>query len=212
MSADGIAPFLAFFTDHRYAVVFVATAVDSTGVPFPGRLLLLIAGALSTGGLDTTWMVLFAAAGAVVGDHVLYLLGGFGGDRVLSFYCRWTLGSAHCTRKAQDYFRRFGGTTIVIGRFFAGVRIFAAALAGAGGIPYHRFLLFDVIGALLWAAVFVLPGYFLGNRAALVLERFGDVVLVAAFVLVLAAAGVIAFRVWKRRRHEPARMARPRAR
>jgi len=156
-------------------------------------------------------MVALAAAGALVGDHTLYVLGWLGGDRVLRLYCRWTLGSAHCIRKAQDYFRRFGGATIVIGRFVAGVRIFAAALAGSGGLPYERFLLFDVLGALLWATVCVLPGYLLGPRATRILEQFGDVVLLVGLVLALGGAGVIAFRVWKRRRHTPARMTRARA-
>jgi membrane protein DedA with SNARE-associated domain len=203
---DGIGPYLSFFATHRHAVVFLSAAIDSTGLPFPGRVILVIAGAVATDVVDMTWMVLLAAMGALVGDHTLYLLGWLGGDRVLRLYCRWTLGSAHCIRKAEDYFRRFGGATIVIGRFVAGVRIFAAALAGSGGITYQRFLLFDVLGALLWAAACVLPGYLLGPRATRVLEEFGDVVLLAGLVLVLGGLAVIAFRVWKRRRHKPATM------
>jgi membrane protein DedA with SNARE-associated domain len=211
VTIESIAPYLAFLREYRYAVVFVGTVIDATGVPFPGRLVLAIAGALSTDGADAAWLVVLAVAGTVVGDHVLYLLGWLGGDRVLSFYCRWTLGSARCIQHAQDYFRRFGGMTIVIGRFVGGVRIFAMALAGSGGILYYRFLLFDVGGAVLWAATFVLLGYVLGERAGRILEDYGDVALVLGLTLAVALTGVIAYRIWKRRRHKPATMRRARA-
>lgn len=204
MNVDTLAPYLAFFTSHLYAVVLVVAAIDATGLPFPGRFLLIIAGTLSAGGPDATWVVLSAAAGALVGDHLLYLLGTAGGDRVLSLYCRWTLGSAHCVRTAERYFERFGGATVIIGRFVTGVRLFAVALAGSGGISYWRFLVFDVVGALIWASVFVLVGYFFGAQAARILERYGNVALVIGAVFVLATAGFIVYRLWKRRRHGPA--------
>lgn len=153
-------------------------------------------------------MVLFAAAGAVAGDHVLYLLGTFGGDRVLALYCRLSLGSAQCIRNAQDYFERFGGVTIIIGRFVMGVRIFAAALAGAGGIPYFRFFLFDALGGLVWAGLFVVLGHLLGYQAARILERFGPVALVIGLLVLLAPLGVTAVRLWRRRRHSAATMPR----
>jgi membrane-associated protein len=153
-------------------------------------------------------VVLLAAAGTVAGDHILYLVGTAGGEKVVSFYCNVSLGSARCVQDAHDSFRRFGGLTIVIGRFVAGVRLFAAALAGAGAITYPRFLVFDVLGALLWSTVFVLPGYVLGERATRFLERFGNVVLIVGLALVLASIALIAWRVWKRRRHRPATIPR----
>jgi membrane protein DedA with SNARE-associated domain len=208
MSFEGLQPYLAFFATYRYAVVFVAAAIDSTGVPFPGRLILIVAGAMSGEHFDAAVLVLLAAAGAIVGDHALYVLGWTGGDRVLRFYCKWTIGSAHCVRKAQDYFERFGGATIFIGRFVAGVRIFAVVLAGAGGIGYVRFLLYDVLGALASTGLFVLLGYWLGARAGQLLEPYGHIALIVGLALVVAGVGVIAYRVWKRRRHTPATVMR----
>ena len=209
MTADTLAPYLAFFTAHVYVIVFVAAMIDATGVPFPGRFLLIIGGALATGGPNALWVGLLAAAGTVCGDHILYLMGRLGGDKVVSLYCRWTLGSAHCVQKAKNYFRRYGGLTIIIGRFVTSVRIFAIALAGSGGIRYPLFLLFDVVGALLSATVFVFLGYLLGERATRVLEWFGNVGLVVGIVLATSVAGFIGYRVWKRRRHGPAIVTRP---
>jgi membrane protein DedA with SNARE-associated domain len=208
VTVDTLAPYLTFFTNHLYAVAFFAALIDSLGVPFPGRFLLITAGAVSAGGPDATWTVMFAAAGHVVGDHVLYLIGWVGGDRILSLYCRWTLGSAHCVRKAERYFERWGGATIVIGRFVASVRLFAVTLAGSGGIRYPKFLALDILGALTGAATFVLLGYFFGAQASRIVERYGDVALVIAGLFALAAGSFIAYRLWKRRRHGPAAMKR----
>jgi membrane protein DedA with SNARE-associated domain len=209
VTADTLAPYLTFFTNHLYAVAFFAAAIDAVGLPFPGRFLLITAGAVSAGGPGATWTVMFAAAGHVVGDHVLYLIGWVGGDRILSLYCRWTLGSAHCLRKAEQYFERWGGATILIGRFVTGVRLFAVTLAGSGGVGYPTFLAFDILGALTGAAAFVLLGYFFGAQASQIVERYADVALVIAVLFVLAAGGFIAYRLWKRRRHGPAAMRHP---
>jgi membrane protein DedA with SNARE-associated domain len=153
-------------------------------------------------------LVALAAAGTILGDHILYWLGCLGGDKILALYCRWTIGSSRCIADAREYFARWGGATIVIGRFVTGVRIFASALAGAGGISYPRFLFFDVVGALVWSGVCVGLGYILGERAGQLLERYGSVVLFIGAALIVGTAAVIGWRVWKRRRHRPATMAR----
>jgi membrane protein DedA with SNARE-associated domain len=207
MGADAVRPHLGFLVDHLYAVAFVVAAIDSTGLPFPGRLLLIIAGAYSAGAPGATWVILFAAAGAVVGDHAPYLLGWLGGDGLLSFYCRWTMGSGGCIRKTQEYFRRFGALTILIGRFAAGVRIFAAALAGTGVIPYYQFLLFEILGAFVWAAALILLGYAFGDLAVGLIERYGGVALLTGLA-VATLVGIVIVRLLKRRRHGPATVAR----
>jgi membrane protein DedA with SNARE-associated domain len=204
MTADTIAPYLAFFTNHLYTIVFIAATIDATGLPFPGRLLLITAGALAGNGLEASRVILSAAAGAFVGDHVLYLLGRLGGDKVLSLYCRWTMGSSRCIEKARSYFRRFGGVTIVIGRFVTGVRLFAAALAGSGGIRYSSFVFFDVIGILVWASTYALLGHFLGARAAGAVGPYANVVLMIGIGLALVPPALIVCRLWRRRRHGPA--------
>jgi membrane-associated protein len=207
MAPDAARPYMAFVVDHLYTAAFVVAVIDSTGLPFPGRVLLIAAGAFSAGAPDATWVVLFAAAGAVVGDHALYLLGWLGGDRFLSRLCRWTMASGQCIAKTRDYFQRFGAVTILIGRFVAGVRLFAAALAGSGAIRYYQFLVFEALGALVWAAALVLPGYVFGDLAVAMIERYGGIAVLSGLVLA-ALGGVIAYRLVERRRHGAATMAK----
>jgi membrane protein DedA with SNARE-associated domain len=197
---------LGFLADHVYAVALVATAVDGTGLPFPGRLIVVMAGAMasSSEAVSVLALVGVAAAGAVLGDHVWYVLGRWGGDRPIELYCRFSLGSGQCVRKTGEYYRKFGPATIVIGRFVAGVRIFASPLAGAGLVPYWKFLAFEVAGALLWAGLFVGAGYLLGGRAVRFLEGSTWVPLAGGLAAVLALAAPVGQRLWRRARHGPA--------
>jgi membrane protein DedA with SNARE-associated domain len=206
MASEAVRPYLTFLVDHLYLVAFLVAVIDSSGLPFPGRLLVIAAGAFSAGAPDATWVILVAAAGAVIGDHALYLLGWLGGDKVLSLYCRWTMGSGRCLAKTRDYFHRFGAVTILIGRFVAGVRIFAAALAGSGAIRYHQFLVFDALGGLVWATAFVLLGYLFGDVGMAMMERYGITLLVT--ITLLGLGGIVAYRLLKRGRHGPATIGR----
>lgn len=187
-----------------YVGVLLVAMIDATGVPFPGRMLLIAAGA----GLAHDWgqvaaMIGAATLGAVAGDHVWYVAGRVGGDRLMALYCKFSLVSGRCERRAQSQFERFGPLAIVIGRFFAGVRIASAPLVATGVVSYPRYLVFEVIGALLWSAVFILLGYVLGEPWRAVMGRFGagTVLAVVGGLVVLGVAAIVALRLLRRRRH-----------
>jgi membrane protein DedA with SNARE-associated domain len=115
-------PFIAFLTGHVHLAVFAACAIEATGIPFPSRILLILAGVFLASTAGLAWAVVLAAAGAVLGDHVLYLSGRCGGPSLLRMYCRLTLGSERCVEDTVAYFARFGAPAIVLGRFSTGVR------------------------------------------------------------------------------------------
>jgi membrane protein DedA with SNARE-associated domain len=186
-----------------HLAVAAATLIDATGLPFPGRILLIAAGASAGDPLRVVTLTLAGAVGALAGDHLWYFSGRVGGRRLLNAYCKLSLGSKQCQSRARDYFKRFGPLTIIIGRFVAGVRIFTAPMAGTGIISYPRYLLFDALGALLWSGIFVVLGYLLGDRWRAVVKRFGaGPVIIATVAVVLLATGVtMAMRLLRRRRH-----------
>ena len=151
-------------------------------------------------------MTAAGALGAVVGDHLWYVAGRLGAaDRLTRLYCRLSLASGRCEARARSRFARFGPFAIVIGRFVAGVRLFAAPMAGGGAISYPRFLLFDLIGGVAWSGLFVTGGYALGAPARALIERHGWGVLIAVAVLTVAGpAAIVLVRLARRRRHGPA--------
>src|SRR5437773_4277909 len=141
-------PVLDWIAGYRRLLVFVSSVIDATGFPFPGRIVLVVAGTMAAEATDVAAMVVLSAVGSVIGDHVLYAAGALRGKRLLTWYCRVSLGSERCVEKTIAYFERFGAYTLLVGRFSFGVRLFAAVLSGAGHISYRRFLVFDAAGAL----------------------------------------------------------------
>jgi len=195
-----------------YLGLFLAALIDATGFPFPGRVLLVTAGAaMATDWSQVALLTAAGALGAVVGDHLWYAAGRLGAaDRLTALYCKLSLASGRCEARTRSRFDRFGALAIVIGRFVAGVRLFATPMAGGGAISYPRFLLFELIGGIVWAGCFVALGYALGAPARALLERHGWGVALAAFaVLTLAGpAAIVLARLARRRRHGPAGAAR----
>lgn len=187
-----------------YLAVFVMSMIDATGLPFPGRVLLVAAGAV----LAQDWsqaiaMVAAGALGAIAGDHVWYAAGRMGGDRLMGAYCKLALVSGRCERRAWEHFDRFGPWAIVVGRFFAGVRIVSAPLLATGAISYPRYLAFEVIGAVVWSTTFVLLGYGLGEQWRTIMDRYGIATALAMLggLMVLGLAAIVAVRLLRRRGH-----------
>lgn len=196
--------------------LFVAMLVDATGVPFPGRVLLVAAGAtLARDPGDAAALIAVSALGALVGDHAWYAVGRLGGDRLMRVYCALSLASRRCERRARASFERLGPWAIVAGRFFASVRAASAPLVATGAISYPRYLAYETLGAVLWSAVFVILGYALGDQWRAMLEQYGigTALAVAGGITAAGIAAVVAVRALRRRRHGPASAgSSPRAR
>jgi membrane protein DedA with SNARE-associated domain len=199
----------AFLLDRRlvHVGIFLAALIDATGLPFPGRVALITAGAMA--GRDwgqVATLVAAGALGAVAGDHIWYVAGRLGaGDRLTALYCKLSLASGRCERRARDRFERFGPLAIVIGRFAAGVRILATP-AASRAISYPRYLLFEVVGALTWSATSVVLGWLLGAQWRALMARYGvgTIFLVVVLITIAGVAAIVAVRLIRVRRHGPA--------
>ncbi len=202
MSIEAI---LGLSIQYGYWIVFVTLLLDNAGLPIPGELLLLIVGALvRNGDLSLGAGLLVASTAAVTGDSLGYWVGRLTGDRALHTYCRITLGSGICVRRAVGYYHHYGRATALVGRFVMGVRGFLSPFAGAAGMPFGRFLLLDSLGALLWAGVFVLVGYTFGWRLDVDQEgnREGSRLLLT--VLGVGFGGYLLVKLLRRSRYGPA--------
>jgi membrane protein DedA with SNARE-associated domain len=199
---DFIQSHLDFLVRHLLSVVFVSFLVEAAGMPFPSRLVLLIAATFADQPWQLIGLVAAGTAGSLIGDHVPYVAGALTGPRILSFYCRITLSSSGCVDEAVDYFRRFGVVAILMSRFSHSVRLAASALSGCGHISYGKFITFDLIGTVLYLALWSTVGYFVGDTAADFLNRHGRARLLLLIGPVMLLA-VMAYRLWRRRREGP---------
>jgi membrane protein DedA with SNARE-associated domain len=199
-------PHLDFLARHPYAVVFWSSLVEAAGVPFPSRIILILTPAFLTTERDVVSLIVVAAAGAVLGDHVPYLAGRLAGTRMLGLYCRITLASEQCVERALWYFARFGPAALLFSRFSASVRLFASACAACSELTYARYLLFDAAGTVVYATLWILVGVFIGERAVVFLTTDRRRWLFLGLVVV-AAVSTLAYRLWRRYRAGPANPA-----
>jgi membrane protein DedA with SNARE-associated domain len=181
------------FRDYGYMVIFVGIMLESTGLPLPGESLMIAAAiyAASTHNLDISVLVAFAAAGAIAGDQIGYLIGRWIGYRVLSRWGRKIGLTDDRLELGRFLFRKYGGGVVFFGRFIAILRTFAAVLAGANRMPWHTFLLWNSLGGIGWTALYGFGAYFLGDAAkritgpaGIVLAIIGGCALVAAIVFI----------------------------
>ncbi|MCC6352931.1 MAG: DedA family protein [Verrucomicrobiae bacterium] len=184
-----------------FLVIFCETGLVVT--PFlPGDSLLFAIGAIAAlGSLDLGLLAVLLIIAAVVGDSVNYQIGKALGPRVMNRPdSRW-LRKEHLER-THAFFEKYGGKTIIIARFVPIVRTFAPFVAGVGAMTYRRFLLFNVIGGVVWVLGFLLAGYFFGNMPV-VKKNFTLVIL--AIIAISLLPGVIEY--WRARRAKRAAVA-----
>jgi len=148
-----------------YAILFLIIFAETGLVvaPFlPGDSLLFAAGTFAAlGAFQVGWLFLLLAVAAILGDTVNYAIGHHLGRKVFEQDFRW-LNKEHLA-KAEAFYEKHGGKTIVLARFIPVIRTFAPFVAGAGSMRYPKFLLYNVTGGLAWVGIFVFGGYFFGN-------------------------------------------------
>jgi membrane protein DedA with SNARE-associated domain len=193
--------FLGWLAAYPYPVVFVGTLIDASGIPFPGRLLLIAAGAFagSQGG-SLAVIIALGAVAAMTMDHAWYFAGSWGSRYVLALYGRFSGWSGVDARDARRYFARYGAATIVVGRFFTSVRAVAWPVAATHGVGYAKFLVLDLVAATAWAAIWVLLGWIVGHRWASAADTAGLWLTVGGAVVLAAAATPVAMHFWRRHR------------
>jgi membrane-associated protein len=145
-----------------FAVIFAETGL--VVFPFlPGDSLLFIAGTVvAMSGLNVHFLVAALIVAAVSGDSVNHTVGRIIGPKVFDKPdSRW-FKQEHL-RRTQAFYDKYGGVTIIIGRFVPIVRTFAPFLAGVAGMPYRKFVAFSLAGSTLWISSLVYAGYLFGN-------------------------------------------------
>lgn len=171
-----------------FAIVFAETGLVIT--PFlPGDSLLFATGTLAGAGILNPWLAaILLVTAAILGDAVNYAVGKYIGPKAFtatdssSLFHR-LLNKDHLQR-AHEFFERYGGKAVVLGRFVPIVRTFVPFVAGAGSMSYPTFFFYNVTGAILWVGVCMGAGIIFGN-IPIVRDNFTLITLGIVFVSVL---------------------------
>ena len=149
-----------------FIVIFAETGLVVLPL-LPGDSLLFVAGTVAAAsGVNVHLLALTLLVAAILGDSVNYAIGNFLGPRVLSHPRESKLGrwlKPEYMDRTRQFYEKYGGFTIIIGRFVPVVRTFAPFLAGVGQMRYRKFLSYNVIGGAAWVGLLTYAGYLFGN-------------------------------------------------
>src|SRR5215207_9443965 len=186
---------LTLIEHYGYLVILFGVMLESTGVPLPGETILLAAGVLvQRGHLDLGDTIAFGILGAVLGDQIGYWVGREGGRPFVLRWGRYLFITPARLGRAEAFFARHGGKAVFLARFFSGLRVFGALVAGISRMRWGTFLIYNALGGAVWATAVVLAGYFLGSSLGLVERWLGRATLVLAVVLAVAVGFYLAYR------------------
>lgn len=167
-----------------FLIVFCETGLVVTPI-LPGDSLLFALGALaaSPDGLSLPILAAVLIIAAILGDSVNYWIGSLLGPRIFRGDKVRFLNRKHLQR-THDFYERYGGKTIILARFVPIVRTFAPFVAGMGRMTYRKFMLFNVVGGVVWVALFLMLGYMFAN-APFIKDNFSKVILGIIVVSIL---------------------------
>jgi membrane protein DedA with SNARE-associated domain len=184
--------------DYGLFFLFGIICLESAGLWLPGETALIAAGVYaSKGHLSIAAVIVVAAAAAIVGDNIGYWLGREVGRRLIARYPLLRRFADRVLPPAERFFERHGGKAVFLARFFGGVRVTGAWMAGLTRMRWWRFLFWNAAGGIVWALAVSLVAFYAGKAAADAIARYGVYAAIVGGILVVIA--IAALHVWRRR-------------
>lgn len=182
-----------------YPLVFVLILAESGGVPVPGETTLIAAGALAAAGqLSIAVVIAVALAAAIIGDNLGYLLARRYGRTLLERPGRFARHRRRVLELGVPFFHRHGPKAVFFARWISGLRTWAAWLAGASGMSWRPFAVWNAAGAIAWSTSVGLIAYLLGQSTAGLFTLVGLLVLGGVALAIIVSLG----------RHRPGGLSR----
>lgn len=189
------------FLRHVYSVLFGWVLVEQAGLPIPSVPLMLAAGTMSAAHKVQVALILpVVLMACLIADTMWWWLGRRFGSRVLDLLCRMSLDASTCVNRAQGSIARRGGVTLLFAKFVPGVSTIAAPIAGQAGMKFHEFVVYDIVGTLMWASAWLFAGRFFGDMARRSNEFFGTLTHFAVALVSVMVLGIIIYRYVQRHR------------
>ncbi len=149
-----------------YPAVTLFIMVESSGIPFPGETMLLLASfaaATFEPQLLLPIVIACAALGAILGDNIGFYVGKAGGRAIIEKFGRYIFLKQSHLDFAEKFFAKHGDKTVFFGRFFSILRTWSAFLAGVNQMRWRTFLIYNAAGGIVWAIVYGCFGFFAGR-------------------------------------------------
>ena len=178
-----------------YPLLAVFVGIEALGVPVPGETAIIFAGlGAADGRLSIVLVIVIASAAAIVGDNIGFLIGRRGGRRLLERPGRFEKERRRVLEIGDPFFARHGGKAVFLGRWIAGLRVWASWLAGASDMHWLVFFGYNAAGGIAWATSVSLAAFYGGKSVEHVFSKIGLYGIPVAVVIF-----VIFVLVWRRR-------------
>jgi membrane protein DedA with SNARE-associated domain len=159
-----------FLAKHGYALLFLAVLAEQIGLPIPSGVVLIAAGSLAAAHSMSLPLALgLALIASLAGDSFWFMLGRWRGRSILALLCRISLEPDTCVRQTEQMFTKHKVKSLLFSKFVPGLGTIAPPMAAVLQVGLGTFLLFDVFGAAIWAAAYLLAGFFFRTE----IERLG---------------------------------------
>jgi membrane protein DedA with SNARE-associated domain len=192
-----LASIIDLTTNLGLPVIGVVVGVEALGIPLPGETAVIFGGlAASQGRLSIVAVIVVAAAGAIIGDNVGFMIGRRGGRRLLERPGRFYAERQRMLAVGDPFFERHGPKAVFLGRWITGLRVWTSWLAGASDMRWPTFLVWNALGGTAWATSVALAAYYGGNGAKQVFAKIG----LYGIPVALVVFAVFATWWWRRRR------------
>jgi membrane protein DedA with SNARE-associated domain len=187
-----------FIAHYGLFFLFGIVCLESAGLWLPGETALIAAAVYaSEGHLPIAGVIAVATAGAIIGDNIGYWLGREVG-RPLIYRYGWTQRLAERVMPpAERFFERHGGKAVFLARFFGGVRVTGAWMAGITRMAWWKFLFWNAAGGIVWAAAVGLIAYYAGRAVADTIARYGVFGGIGVGIFIVLV--IVALHLWRRR-------------
>jgi len=195
-----------FIATYGYLAIFLLMTAESACIPIPSELIMTFGGALAAGavpgtGLNLVGVIIAGTAGNVFGSYIAWGVGRYGGQPALRRWGRRLRIREHDLDRANQWFDRYGGRAVLIGRLLPVVRTFISLPAGIAGMEPVRFGIYTLIGCIPWTTGLALAGYAVGSNWQSIVNGFHWPTYIIAAIVVVGIV-IAAWRYVRRRKAE----------
>jgi len=186
--------FYPLIEHYGYLIVFFGVMLGTSGIPFPSAAILLASGVLvQQGHLNLRYAIAVGILGAIIGNQIGYWIGNRAGRSFVLKWGRYVKLTPERLEQVERLFARHGGKAVFAARFFSVSRVLEALVAGTSRMRFGTFLLYSVLGGMVWATAVVLVGYFFGESRGSAQHWSGHAPLLLAVLFVVALGLYLAY-------------------
>jgi membrane protein DedA with SNARE-associated domain len=185
---------------YGYFGVFIILMLEMLGIPFPAETTLTLSGVEWTQGVfHLVPLLLAAATGNAIGSIVAYWIGRLFGRPVIVRFGKYVGITSERLDKANLMFKKYETTVVLFSKFIAGIRVLVPYLAGINKMSFAFFTFCTTVSALVWSAVFIIFGKYLGIELSRYHQMFHQYLLPGIIILVLGSGLVFTLKIRKKR-------------